>query len=1178
MGFEFTPSQRRAVEDTAGTVLVSAAAGSGKTRVLTERLIRRVTDRECPADIDRFLVITYTRAAAAELRGRIMEALGREAAAHPEDRRLRRQQTLCCRAHIGTIHSFCAELLRENCHLLGLPPAFTVADEDRAEELRRMALSRLLDRRYARIGEDPDFRLLADTLGAGQDDRRLEEAVLSLHEKLRSQPDPEAWAERQKRALRAEGETDIGHTVWGAVVLDAVRAEVCYHSGRMERAAAEIAAAGGALEKAYGPSFAATCEALRDLLRALGEGWDRARSFAAIPFPRLGALRGHDDPAQKQRLTDIRDGCKRAAARWAETFDRDSGALLRDQRAAAPAMDALLELTLALDAAFSREKLRRSCLDFPDLEHYAAALLSDRAAGSPTPLAREISRRFIEVMVDEYQDVSPIQDLLIRCVSREEGNLFLVGDVKQSIYRFRLAEPGLFLEKYRSYADAETAPALAPRRILLRENFRSRKCVLDAANSVFSAIMSRELGELDYDDAAALCYGARGYPPDTDHPAELVILGAEASEAAGDGDESAPPPEKQEREARYVARRIRAMMDAGEPVYLPEGSRRCGWGDFVILLRSPGTQAGLFHRVLAEQGIPVAGRSTGGFFSSLEITVAVNLLALTDNPHADVPLISVLRAPILGFSPDDLSAIRAGAPEADFYGAVRAAAERGDRRCADFLSLLEVWRALAPDLTPEALLWRICGDTRLFAVCAAMEDGETRRRNLMQLFEYARAFCEGGGQGLFRFVSQLRRMAEKGVEPEAPDAEEAVHLLSIHRSKGLEFPFVFLCGLNHQFNKTDVRSSVLVHRELGLGPKYVDPVLRFECPTLARRAIALRQETELLSEEMRVLYVAMTRARERLIMTSVWKKPEETLEKLRSAASRPLPPALLRAAPSPDRWIALAAACGEGEITVVLEPEAEESVPPAAEDAAEAAAAAEPLCGRIETALDYTYPYGCSVDLPSRLTATELKGGEDPEPEAGRLSGAAAPEEYTFRRVDFGQKRALTAAERGSAAHTFLQYLDLQRRDVETREQLRAELDRITAAGHLTRQERDSVELDAIARLLSSPLGRAMREAGTLRREFRFTLMAPAADYCPGAAAEDEVLLQGVVDCCFVRDGAITIVDYKTDRVSPAEAPARAERYRGQLDAYTTALRRITGLPVARRVLWFLHPGVEIEL
>ena len=1171
MSFAFTENQRRAIEHRGSTLLVSAAAGSGKTRVLTERLLRCVADPADPVDIDRFLVITYTRAAAAELRSRIMDALSALAAERPGDARIRRQQSLCCRAPIGTIHSFCSGIIREFSQDLGVSPAFTVLDEDRAETMKQSIVSRLLDRRYETVDADAGFRLLADTVGAGRDDRRLEATLLELYEKLQSHPCPEDWAARQREAFALDGVTDAGKTVWGAALLAAAQHTAEYWAGAMEDACAEIAGADAKLQKAYGGAFSDAAAQIRDFCRAAGESWDRACAFAQFRFARLGILRNYDDAARQERLKAVWNGCKKACAALGDTFSAPSAPQLADLRAVAPAMDALLDLTVDFGRAYAAEKTRRGVLDYSDLEHLAARLLTDRETGLPTPVAAELSRRYQEIMVDEYQDVNAVQELIFRAVSRGGNNLFLVGDVKQSIYRFRLADPGLFLEKYRRYAPYALARGDAPRRIELQENFRSRRGVLEAANLVFGGIMSRRLGELDYDEAAALRFGAQGYDPALDRPVELHLIDPP------DADEDSPASD--ELEARFIAQKILEMKRAGTPVTQDGVQRPCDWGDFVLLLRAPGGKGRTFHRALAEAGIPVDSRLGAGFFTSLEVAVTVDLLSVIDNPHADVPLISVLRSPAFGFTGDELSAIRAADRGSDYYGALCAAARAGDRKSADFLERLESWRTQAPETELGTLVWRLCTETGLLAICAAMRDGETRRSNLMHLFEYARSFGENGYRGVYRFVQWLRRMADRGEEPEVGAVGQAVRILSIHKSKGLEFPFVFLCDLSHRFNQTDMRASVLLHSELGLGPKRVDSGQGIEYPTLARRAVARRLTDEMLSEEMRVLYVGMTRARERLILTGVRKNAGELVETLRLTAAYPMPPETLRTASSFTPWIIAAALHAPETLRIEIHAgvaAAQTASPDAAQEAVARAAQAQALAA-LHARLDFVYPWAGSELLPSKLTATELKDPAQADADAAPLTAEEAPAEPAFRRPEPGKPRALSAAQRGTATHTFLQFVDFAR--TGTAAELEAEADRLLREGRIDVRERAVIDLPAVETLFASPLGRRMRAAKELRREFRFQLLCAAADYFPTAAPDDRLLLQGVVDCCFVEaDGSITVVDYKTDRVAPDEVPARAAHYRGQLLAYAGALERIFGRPVKTCVLWFLHTGTEYAL
>ena len=618
MSHKHTPGQVQAITSRNCSLLVSAAAGSGKTYVLTKRLLAYVSDETSPVDVDRFLIITFTRAAAAELRSRIMDSLTELAAERPTDARLRRQQSLCCQTTIGTIHSFCTLVLREYAQQLGLSPAFSVLENDQAEQLRASVLSRLLDRRYENIESDADFRLLCNTVGEGQNDKKLESVLLNLYKKLLSHPYPEVWVEEQKSALYAADAADAADTPWGKELLKHAKANADYWIRAMESAVEEMYAAddGGVIAAKYGACFVPVAEQLRDLRRAMDGGWDRAREFCSVEFPpRLNGPKKYPDPAFMARMKAVWDGCKDACKTLGETFALNSATLLRDLRAAAPAMAALLDLTLELDRACTAEKKRRNALDFSDLEHYTAQLLVDRETGAPTWVAKELSQRYQEIMVDEYQDVNAVQEMIFRAVSRDGNNLFMVGDVKQSIYRFRLADPTLFLDKYRSYAPAETAEPGQPCRILLQENFRSRAPVLDAANLVMRSIMSRELGELDYDDDAALKYGASDYDRALDLPAEFHVIDMHgAADSAGEDEE---PLQAAELEARFVASKILSMMREHTPVTESGGAcRPCRWGDFVILMRTK-AKVGTYRRVLEAAGIPVESQQTGDFFSSL---------------------------------------------------------------------------------------------------------------------------------------------------------------------------------------------------------------------------------------------------------------------------------------------------------------------------------------------------------------------------------------------------------------------------------------------------------------------------------------------------------------------------------------------------------------------------------
>lgn len=1146
--FKPTKSQSDAIFTRGREILVSAAAGSGKTKVLTERLLSRISD---DSDIDSFLVITFTKAAAAELRSRIVDEIALRLASEPDNRRLRRQSALCQRAQICTIHSFCQSFLRENCHAAGISPEFRVIEEDRSETIKAGVLQRVLDECY----EDPDegFLSLTDAISRGQDDKRLAELTLSLHRKMQSHARPEEWAARQLEVLE-QAYDDAGKTPWGEEILQSVKASADYWAERMELLAKETKAEEKIAEK-YAPSIEETASSLRDLSRAAAIGWDKARSALPIKFPNLGRLTKSPNPELSEYIKAVRDACKAQVKKYDEQLADTSDELLRDMRSTAPASAALLELALRFDREYAAQKRRRAEVDFSDLEHMTVQLLTN-PDGSPTELARETSRRYTEIMVDEYQDVNRVQDAIFTALSGERKNLFMVGDVKQSIYRFRLADPTIFTEKYLSYADLDSAAEGAPVRIMLQENFRSRREIIDGVNAVFRCCMSEKLGELNYDERAELKYGA-GYEGEGETP-ELMLV-----DTASDGDDA---PDKTEAEAAAVAKKIKQLMASGMLV----SGRPLRYGDIAILMRSVSSAGETYRRALSDAQIPVMSGQGGSFFEAPEISTLMCLLAAIDNPHQDVPLIAVLRSAAFGFSADELSAIRVTDKNCDFYTALVKTAESSDK-CAEFLKTLNNFRDCAPDMETGELLRHIYSELDLMALCAAMQGGQSRCSNLRAMLELAKRFESSGFRGLHRFNEWLNKLAGRGEDLSRGDGGDAVQIMTLHKSKGLEFPVVFVCDTSRLFNKKDSQSPVTVHPVLGLGPKVVDTARGVEYPSLSRSAIKLRSERELLSEEMRLLYVALTRARERLIVSAAVKDPEAKLKKLMLLSSNPMPPEMLMSAGSMSEWMMYALLCDrENKLKLSIvhaESEAESendiSVQPTFE--------ADPeLLARLEKNLSFVYPYA-GADLPSKVTATELKGAQENDEEAMSLAPRAR---RSFRSPDFlKDKKPLSGTEKGTATHMLLQFMDYAK--ARTEQGIRDELARLTASGHLSRRQAEAVETGAVLRLFNSELGRRIMSADNIKREFRFSLLCPAESFFEGGEGEN-VLLQGVVDCIIEEAGELTIIDYKTDRVSGEEVGQRAKGYAGQLRAYALAVGRITGKPIKECVLYFLSCGKAV--
>ena len=606
----------------------------------------------------------------------------------------------------------------------------------------------------------------------------------------------------------------------------------------------------------------------------------------------------------------------------------------------------------------------------------------------------------------------------------------------------------------------------------------------------------------------------------------------------------------------------------------------------VILLRSANSIGPVYRAALEAHGIPVSAETSGGFYTSEEVSVLRSLLAVVDNPHQDVPLIAALRSPLFGLTADDLAAVRTCDREHDFYTAVTLAAETRDD-CRDFLDVLARYRALSIELPLSEFLWHVVDDRAVMALTSAMPDGELRRRNVLLLLDLAQQFEQTGARGLHRFLLWMQRQETEGEEPAVPGGESrSVRILSIHKSKGLEFPFVFLCDTARLFNKSDARESVLVHPVLGLGPKCTDLEHGVEYPTIARQAIAAQLLTEMLSEEMRLLYVAMTRAQERLVITGTVRDIGKTVSTLTATATVPLAPELLRAAQSPLHWLLQSALLDRDErylrqnyvyLTTdtaagSAEAEAEPTLP-------------EPdpaLLAQLERTLTFRYAHAQAIDLPSKVTATELKRLEPetaPPEDAGAPLLKGAPRTQAFRRPDFSaRERRLTAAERGTATHRTLQYLHFA--DARTPEGIAAQVQALAARGLLTAREAQAVNTASLLRLMRTPLGAALaaaEAADTLRREFRFSLLCPAETFFPGAG-EEQVLLQGVVDAWFETPDGLVIVDYKTDRIHPDAVPERTAYYAAQLRAYAGAMARITGRPVCRRTLYFLHCGCSADV
>ncbi len=1182
---QLTAQQLGAVQDRGGSLLVSAAAGSGKTKVLVERVFAYLVQERC--HIDDFLIITFTRAAAAELRTKLAAELARRVAQEPGNQHLRQQMFRVYQADIKTVDGFCAGLLREHIHLLEpiegrcLTPDFRILDEAEADLLKERALNDALEHFYQKIQQgDPGCTLLAETLGFGRDDRALAALVPELHGKLQSHPYPDKWLEKAAEDWRCLPER-LGDSIYGRTIMNDTVRRAAYWAGRLERAVEDMAHC-EPVYNAYADRFLETAAQLREYEVAAQEGWD-AMGRIQPAFRRMGVVKGDECAEAKDAARAVLEKCRDALKKLSAPYQTAEADLLGDLRAIAPAMTALLALTEEFDRRFRAEKVRRNAMDFSDQEHYAVQMLM-QPDGAPTELGEQVSRRYREIMVDEYQDTNEVQNCIFRAVSRHGENIFAVGDVKQSIYRFRLAEPGIFLEKYRTYADADKAMPGQPRRRVLSQNFRSRREVLDATNFVFASIMSREMGELDYTEEQYLHFGA-DYYPEAAREAEFHYLAVE--------DTPEQRFDRAEVEARFVAGRIRQLLDDGFTVRAADGGMRpVEPEDIVILMRSPSARLAAFTAALEREGIPCDGGESEDFFSAMEVAVVLSLLEIVDNPRQDVPLIAVLRSPLVGMSADRLAEIRALQTEGDYYEALR---QDDSTDAQAFLSLLDELRQAARELSADKLLWYIYDRCHVQAIFGAMEDGASRQARLTALYDYVRRLVQGGKTGLFDCVSHLRQLLERGDAPAitAARAVGGVRIMSVHKSKGLEFPVVVLADLNRTFNRQDLDRPVLAHPQMGVGAERVEVERRLRYDTVSKTALALALEREAKAEELRILYVAMTRAQEKLIMVCSRKNPEKHLRELCALAEAPVPPEAVAAMNCPGDWLLLALLstyqasalhdyAGVRPSILTSGPEGftvhmhrlggggtEDAAAPA-ESAAEAMPDPQPD----SAALAFVYGYGAAAVTPSKVTATQLKGRAiDQEIAEGTLPPRreSAPEKPRFLQ----EKHGLTGAERGTAMHLVMQFLPLDTPAVpETVTDFAVSL---AARRLLTAEQAAALDIQALTRFLASPLAERVRSAPRVWREYRFTLLTDAGIY-DAAAAGEEMLLQGVADCVFETPEGLTVVDFKTDRVTVDEVLQRAETYRAQLDAYAGALSRILEKPVTERILYFFACDKEISL
>lgn len=1240
MGVSWTTEQQQVIDLRNRNILVSAAAGSGKTAVLVERIVKIITDKNHPVDIDHLLIVTFTNAAAAEMRERIGNAIEKALDEQPGNEHLLRQLTLIHNAQITTIDSFCLYVVRNHFHEIDLEPNFRIGDEGELKLLREDVLGRVLEQNYEEPSEA--FSDFVEGYASGRTDAALNEMILQLYEFSRSYPWPEKWLDSFVGAYRIETREELDRAEWLAPLTE----NICFVLKDCEQLLKQALAI---TQQDDGPDMYE--KAVQSDLEKY-EGLSRLTSFCElsgalsdIKYDRLASSRGFEgNPDKLELVKSLREQAKDVVKKLCKQYFFCSPEMMIEQlERTEPMLEEVVRLTKQFADEFAAAKRRKNLVDFHDVEHFALQILVDEETEKAKKTAEEFRDTFEEIMIDEYQDSNEVQETLLRSISREErgeNNIFMVGDVKQSIYRFRLARPELFMKKYDSYSLEESTT----QRIDLHKNFRSREEVLTCTNDIFYKIMARSLGNVEYDAEAALYPGA-SYPVSADFIPEILL--ADSNDELLEDTELT---DKKTLEAKIVAEEIKHLMKTQQVTDKAAGTLRAAhYSDIVILLRSLSGWADSLVEVLNGNGIPAHTVSSTGYFSTVEVQTVLSMLRLLDNPRQDIPMAAVLRSPMAGLTDEELAVLRLEDGSVPFHEAVLELAEglyeedgqkeisdseadRKQGRNADektenhieitahrkllkFYKKYKQLRQLVPDTPIHELIEIILRETGYGHYVAAMPAGNRRTANLNMLLEKAAAYEKTSYKGLFHFVRYIDELQKYDVDFGEADMvgenEDVVRIMSIHKSKGLEFPIVIVSGMGKNFNKQDTRSKMVLHPELGIGLDYMDGKKRIKSPTIAKKAIAKQIDLENLGEELRVLYVALTRAKEKLILTGTLKDAAEKLEfyrqqaNLSKAADRPLSYLTREGASGYLDWI-LPAVLSYGDKYPVRIVEAAELVLDEVENQLEQnenlterieeiEAADTQLVGQLKQRFLQRYPYQVDVLRKNKYSVSELKHramrerfeAEQEETVPAFLEEPATPTIPLFiqRQGSVEQETPNRGALRGTAVHRVMECYDFA-----SEKSVHEQMEAMEKEEKITADMRALVREQTVADFVSSETGKRMalaQRGGALYREKPFVMgftEEELENYGFGADSntdsceniykktdsdqekeeqkrirheEDLTLIQGIIDVFWIEKDGIVLLDYKTDRVQ--QAKELIDRYETQLKLYADALERVFG-------------------
>ena len=1244
MGVSWTTEQQQVIDLRNRNILVSAAAGSGKTAVLVERIVKIITDKNHPVDIDHLLIVTFTNAAAAEMRERIGNAIEKALDEQPGDEHLLRQLTLIHNAQITTIDSFCLYVVRNHFHEIDLEPNFRIGDEGELKLLREDVLGRVLEQNYEEPSEA--FSDFVEGYASGRTDAALNEMILQLYEFSRSYPWPEKWLDSFVGIYRIENREELDRAEWLAPLTQNIRFVLKDCEQLLKQALAVTQQDDG--PDMYEKAVRSDLEKYESLSK-LTSFCELSVALSDIKYDRLASSRGFEgDPDKLELVKSLREQAKDVVKKLCRQYFFCSPEMMIGQlERTEPMLEEVVRLTKQFADEFAAAKRRKNLVDFHDVEHFALQILVDEETEKAKKTAEEFRDTFEEIMIDEYQDSNEVQETLLRSISREErgeNNIFMVGDVKQSIYRFRLARPELFMKKYDSYSLEESTT----QRIDLHKNFRSREEVLTCTNDIFYKIMVRSLGNVEYDAEAALYPGA-SYPVSADFTPEILL--ADSNDELLEDTELS---DKKTLEAKIVAEEIRHLMKTQPVTDKATGELRAArYSDIVILLRSLSGWADSLVEVLNENGIPAHTVSSTGYFSTVEVQTVLSMLRLLDNPRQDIPMAAVLRSPMAGLTDEELAVLRLEDGSVPFHEAVLELAEglyeedgqkeisdseadseadqkqgrnadgkkeddietTAHRKLLKFYKKYRQLRQLVPDTPIHELIEIILRETGYGHYVAAMPAGSRRTANLNMLLEKAAAYEKTSYKGLFHFVRYIDELQKYDVDFGEADMvgenEDVVRIMSIHKSKGLEFPIVIVSGMGKNFNKQDTRSKMVLHPELGIGLDYMDGKKRIKSPTIAKKAIAKQIELENLGEELRVLYVALTRAKEKLILTGTLKDAAEKLEfyrqqaNLSKAADRPLSYLTREGASGYLDWI-LPAVLSYGDKYPVRIVEAAELVLDEVENQLEQnedlterieeiEAADTQLVGQLKQRFLQRYPYQVDVLRKNKYSVSELKHramrerfeAEQEETVPAFLEEPVTPTIPLFiqREESVEQETANRGALRGTAVHRVMECYDFA-----SEKSVQEQMEAMEKEEKITADMRALVKEQTVADFVSSETGKRMalaQRGGVLYREKPFVMgftEEELENYGFGADSntdsceniyektdsdqekeeqkrirheEDLTLIQGIIDVFWIEKDGIVLLDYKTDRVQ--QAKELIDRYETQLKLYADALERVFG-------------------